>query len=31
MNDVDGVVMKIFPQNGQPIEYSKKLFAINIS
>ncbi len=29
-SDVDGVVMKIFPQNGQPIEYGEKLFAIKI-
>ena len=29
-SDVDGVVMKIFPQNGQPIEYGEKLFAIKV-
>ncbi len=26
--DVDGVVERIYPQNGQPIEYGEKLFAI---
>jgi acetyl-CoA carboxylase biotin carboxyl carrier protein len=26
--DADGVVMKIFPQNGQPIEYGERLFAV---
>ncbi len=29
-SDVDGIVMKIFPQNGQPIEYGEKLFAIKV-
>ena len=29
-SDIDGVVMKIFPQNGQPIEYGEKLFAIKV-
>jgi acetyl-CoA carboxylase biotin carboxyl carrier protein len=28
--DVDGVVQKIYPQNGQPIEYGEKLFAIKV-
>jgi acetyl-CoA carboxylase biotin carboxyl carrier protein len=27
-SDADGVVERIFPQNGQPIEYGEKLFAI---
>ena len=27
-SDLDGTVMKIFPQNGQPIEYGEKLFAV---
>ena len=27
-SDVDGVIMKVFPQNGQPIEYGEKLFAV---
>jgi acetyl-CoA carboxylase biotin carboxyl carrier protein len=26
--DVDGVITKIYPQNGQPIEYGEKLFAV---
>jgi acetyl-CoA carboxylase biotin carboxyl carrier protein len=26
--DADGVVAKIFPQNGQPVEYGEKLFAL---
>ena len=26
--DVDGVVERIYPQNGQPIEYGEKLFAV---
>jgi len=29
-SDVDGVVTKIFPQNGQPIEYGEKLFAVRL-
>ena len=27
-SDVDGLVAKIFPQNGQPVEYGERLFAI---
>ena len=27
-SDVDGTVVKIFPQNGQPIEYGENLFAV---
>ena len=27
-SDADGTVMKIFPQNGQPIEYGERLFAL---
>ena len=27
-SDADGVVAKIYPQNGQPIEYGEKLFAL---
>ncbi len=27
-SDVDGVITKIYPQNGQPIEYGEKLFAV---
>jgi acetyl-CoA carboxylase biotin carboxyl carrier protein len=28
--DVDGVIEKIYPQNGQPIEYGEKLFAVKV-
>ncbi|HKS22115.1 MAG TPA: acetyl-CoA carboxylase biotin carboxyl carrier protein [Thermoanaerobaculia bacterium] len=27
-SDVDGTVVKIYPQNGQPVEYGEKLFAV---
>jgi acetyl-CoA carboxylase biotin carboxyl carrier protein len=27
-SDVDGVVATIYPQNGQPVEYGEKLFAV---
>ena len=30
-SDVDGVVARIYPQNGQPIEYGEKLFAVTLS
>lgn len=29
-SDVDGVVATIYPQNGQPIEYGEKLFAVTV-
>lgn len=29
-SDSDGTIVKIFPQNGQPIEYGEKLFAIRL-
>jgi acetyl-CoA carboxylase biotin carboxyl carrier protein len=29
-SDVDGAVMKIYPQNGQPVEYGEKLFAVKM-
>ena len=29
-SDVDGVVVTIYPQNGQPVEYGEKLFAIKV-
>ena len=29
-SDVDGVVAAIYPQNGQPVEYGEKLFAVKI-
>ncbi|MEA2337818.1 MAG: acetyl-CoA carboxylase biotin carboxyl carrier protein [Thermoanaerobaculia bacterium] len=30
-SDVDGVVSRVYPQNGQPIEYGEKLFAVKLS
>ena len=27
-SDADGIITKIYPQNGQPIEYGEKLFAV---
>ncbi len=30
-SDVAGEIVKVFPQNGQPVEYGEKLFAIKIS
>ena len=27
-SDVDGVIAKIYPSNGQPVEYGEKLFAV---
>jgi acetyl-CoA carboxylase biotin carboxyl carrier protein len=29
-SDVDGVIAQIYPQNGQPVEYGEKLFAVKI-
>ena len=29
-SDVDGSLVKIYPQNGQPIEYGEKLFAVKV-
>jgi acetyl-CoA carboxylase biotin carboxyl carrier protein len=29
-SDVDGVITKIYPQNGQPVEYGEKLFAVKV-
>ncbi|HEX2061583.1 MAG TPA: acetyl-CoA carboxylase biotin carboxyl carrier protein [Thermoanaerobaculia bacterium] len=29
-SDIDGVVTKIYPQNGQPVEYGEKLFAVKV-
>jgi len=29
-SDVDGVLVRIFPQNAQPIEYGEKLFAVKL-
>ena len=30
-SDVEGVVATIYPQNGQPIEYGEKLFAVKLA
>jgi acetyl-CoA carboxylase biotin carboxyl carrier protein len=29
-SDADGVIERIYPQNGQPIEYGEKLFAVKV-
>ena len=29
-SDVDGVIVRIYPQNGQPVEYGEKLFAVKV-
>ena len=29
-SDIDGVITTIYPQNGQPIEYGEKLFAVKV-
>jgi acetyl-CoA carboxylase biotin carboxyl carrier protein len=29
-SDIDGVVTKVYPQNGQPVEYGEKLFAVKV-
>src|SRR5207244_8441395 len=29
-SDVEGTVVRIFPQNGQPIEYGEQLFAVRV-
>jgi acetyl-CoA carboxylase biotin carboxyl carrier protein len=29
-SDVEGVITKIYPSNGQPIEYGEKLFAVKV-
>jgi len=29
-SDIDGEIVKIFPQNGQPVEYGERLFAVRI-
>ena len=28
--DIDGTVVRIYPQNGQPVEYGEKLFAVRL-
>ena len=29
-SEIEGVVTKIYPQNGQPVEYGEKLFAVKV-
>ena len=29
-SDIDGVIVKIYPQNGQPVEYGEKLFGVKV-
>ena len=29
-SDIDGVITRVYPQNGQPVEYGEKLFAVKI-
>ena len=29
-SDIDGVIAKIYPANGQPVEYGEKLFAVKV-
>ena len=29
-SDIDGVIVRVYPQNGQPVEYGEKLFAVKI-
>lgn len=29
-SDIDGVIDRIYPQNGQPVEYGEKLFAVKV-
>ena len=29
-SDIDGTVVRIYPQNGQPVEYGEKLFAVRL-
>jgi len=29
-SDLDGTIAKIYPQNGQPVEYGEKLFALKL-
>jgi acetyl-CoA carboxylase biotin carboxyl carrier protein len=29
-SDIDGVIVKIYPQNGQPVEYGEKLFSVKV-
>jgi acetyl-CoA carboxylase biotin carboxyl carrier protein len=29
-SDIDGVITRVYPQNGQPVEYGEKLFAVKV-
>jgi acetyl-CoA carboxylase biotin carboxyl carrier protein len=29
-SDIDGVITRIYPSNGQPVEYGEKLFAVKV-
>jgi acetyl-CoA carboxylase biotin carboxyl carrier protein len=29
-SDVDGVIVEVYPANGQPVEYGEKLFAVRV-
>jgi acetyl-CoA carboxylase biotin carboxyl carrier protein len=29
-SDIDGTIVKTYPQNGQPVEYGEKLFAVKV-
>jgi acetyl-CoA carboxylase biotin carboxyl carrier protein len=29
-SDIDGTLVRIYPQNGQPVEYGEKLFAVKV-
>ena len=29
-SDIDGTITRIYPQNGQPVEYGEKLFAVKV-
>ncbi len=29
-SDVDGEIVKVYPQNGQPVEYGERLFAVRV-
>ena len=29
-SDIEGTIVKVYPQNGQPVEYGEKLFAVKV-
>mgnify|MGYP001617027950 CR=1 FL=1 len=29
-SEVDGVIVRVYPQNGQPVEYGEKLYAVRV-